>query len=180
MTDIDTITAELEQLSIDLRIITAAIPILGKVAETKAKDIGHAIRDAETRLATAHADKLEQERRERIAGFSDITVALDYPPQCEGNLLRANFIIDYVKLFYDPSSRMPVAKPHRVTSFRELPDDAYDYLVTVHPDRIPAEIMALCPGDPNGAFAAYFQGLRRGMFRSASRVDPWADLTLAA
>lgn len=168
------IAAEIDTLRNDLRTVTAAIPVMGKSAETKADEISGAIAKAQEQLAAAFADEAENARQKRLSAFYDIGVDVDYPPNYEGNLLRASFVIHYVKAAWDNRLKRSVPQSHRCNGFQALPADAYEYLVTAKPEAIPADIMALAPGDPQEAFSRYFQGLRRGMFRTASRVDSWA------
>lgn len=177
---LDTIAAEIETLRDHLRTVNAAVSLLGKSAVAKATELEADIRHAEERYAVALADKAEQERKERIAGFTDISITTSYPNQGEANLLRAGFVISYTRLEWDGRYRQSLPVNHSCKGFSALPDDAYIYLVTERPDAIPAEIMALHPGNPNEAFRAYFQGKQRGVFRTATRVDAAADLSIAA
>jgi hypothetical protein len=173
------IAAEIETLRADLRTVNAAIDVLGKPAIAKAADLETAILEGQERYATALADEAEAARKLRLSEFSDISVTVSYPNNADGNLLRAGFIIDYTKLSYDYRLREAVPTRHRCNGFTALPDDAYEYLVFMRPEAIPAEIMALAPGDPRAAFSEYFTGQRRGMFRPAMRVDNWAGIYTA-
>ena len=49
-----------------------------------------------------------------------------------------------------------------------LDNAAYEYLITVKPEAIPAEIMALAPGNPQEAFMLYFVGKQRGYVKGAA------------
>lgn len=52
--------------------------------------------------------------------------------------------------------------------FDALDDVAYEYLVTVKPEAIPAAIMELAPGNPQEAFGLYFVGKQRGYVKGAA------------
>jgi len=173
------IAAEIETLRADLRAVKAAIDVMGKPAIAKAAEIEAAIAEDQERYATALADEAEAARTKRLAEFSDISVTVSYPSNADGNLLRANFTIDYTKLSYDYRLREAVPTRHRCNGFTALADDAYEYLVFMRPEAIPADIMALAPGDPRAAFNEYFTGKRRGLFRPAMQVDNWAGIYTA-
>jgi len=177
---LDAIAAEIETLRDHLRTVNAAVSLLGKSAVAKATELEADIRHAEECYAAALADKAEQDRKDRIAGFTDISISTSYPDQNDGNLLRASFVISYTRLEWDGRYRQSLPVNHSCNGFSALPDDAYIYLVTERPEAIPPEIMTLHPGNPHEAFRAYFQGRQRGVFRTASRVDAASDLSIAA
>jgi len=154
---IDTIAAEIETLRNDLRVVQAASDLIGKPAVAKCREIEAEIAKAQDAYAVALADKAEQERKERIAGFTDISITTSYPNQGDNNLLRATFDISYTRLEWNGGYRQSLPVQHSVNGFPALPDDAYIYLVTERPDAIPAEIMALHPGNPHEAFRAYLR-----------------------
>jgi hypothetical protein len=165
------IASEIEKLRADLRNVNAAIEVIGKPAMQKATELEHAIAKAQERYATALANEAAAARTARLAAFSDISVEVRHGDKREPNLLKATVIIRYTKDAYDARYRQAFPKEHSCNGFMALPDDAYEYLVWVKPEAIPAEIMELAPGDPHAAFRAYFTGLRRGCFRTAARVD---------
>ena len=157
------IASEIAALRSDLAKVEAAIPVMGKAASAKAKEIAAAIDDAQERYAAALADEVTAARDARLASFTDISVT--YPDDPERNLLRMNFTISYTKRAYDPVTKTTVPKVTKVDGFRRLPDDAMEYLLTC-PEVIPDRIMALAPGDPVAALSRYFLAVKRGYVRA--------------
>lgn len=166
MTNKDTLAAiatEIETLSAELLKVNNYIDILGKPAIDKANELDRALKDAKDRFATALADEQVEARSQRLARFSDIRVAVK-----PGNsLIDTVFVIHYKQLTWDMSLRDSVPKEHTCNGFSALPDDVWEYLLTVKPQSIPASIMALAPGKPQEAFSIYLQGKARGYFRDA-------------
>jgi hypothetical protein len=158
------IATEIETLSADLLKINAAIALIGNPAVLKADEIVKALDDAKDRFATALADQATIERDERLNRFSDIRV--EYKPG--NNLISTGFVIHYKQDSYDHNLRMTVPMDHKCSGFAALADNAYEYLVTVKPEAIPAEIMALAPGNPSQAMSVYLQGKARGYFKGVA------------
>lgn len=166
MTDANTladIASEIETLNDDLYKVTATIELLGKPAQLKANEIEKALDNAKDRLATALADQAETDRVQRLSGFSDIRVET----RPGDNLLSTGFTIHYTQKAWDNELKQTVPKPHKCNGFPALSDAAYEYLVTERPEAIPAEIMALAPGDPQEAFSIYFAAKARGYLKGA-------------
>lgn len=161
--DIATIAAEIEALSADLLKVNAAIDLLGKPAINKAKEIDKALKVAKDRFATALADEQEQSRNLRLSRFSDMTVETR-PGE---SLLSTGFVIRYMQDGWDMSINATVPKAHVCNGFAALADDAYEYLVTVRPEAIPADIVALAPGKPQEALGIYLQAKARGYLKGA-------------
>ena len=166
MTNKDTLAAiatEIETLSAEFLKVNNYIDILGKPAIDKANEIDKALKDAKDRFATALADEQVEARTQRLSRFSDIRVEVK-----PGNsLIDTVFVIHYKQLTWDMSLRDSVPKEHTCNGFAALPDDVWEYLLTVKPQAIPAAIMALAPRKPQEAFSIYLQGKARGYFRDA-------------
>jgi len=166
MTNKDTLAAiavEIETLSAELRKVSEYIDILGKPAADKAASINKALVAAKDRFATALADEQVEARNLRLSRFSDIRVEV----KPNNSLIDMVFVIHYEQLTWDMSQRASVPKAHTCNGFSALPDDVWEYLLTVKPQAIPAAIMALAPGKPQEAFSLYMQGKARGYFRDA-------------
>lgn len=166
MTNKDNLAAiaiEIETLSVELLKVNNYIDILGKPAMDKANELDRALKDAKDRFATALADEQVEARSQRLARFSDIRVEVK-PGE---NLNVTGFLIKYVRDTWDITANATVPKEHECNGFSALDDDAFDYLVTVKPQAIPAVIMALAPGKPREAFTLYMQGKQRGYFTTA-------------
>lgn len=158
------IAGEIENLSADLLKVNATIDLLGKPAIDAAGKIDKALKNAKDRFATALADQATADRTKRLNSFSDIQVIVR-PGE---NLISTGFVIRYTKEAWDVGLGKTVPKPHECNGFAALADNAYEYLVTVKPEAIPAQIMALAPGRPQEAMSAYLAGKARGYFKSAS------------
>lgn len=126
-----------------------------------------------TELTAAHgvqaaADSAEQDGR-RIAARDALLAETEYVrvealhgPTGPDNLLRTAFRITYGKRVLDSRSWDSPVKAHVVQGFQALPAPVMFYLQEKCPEQIPAEIMALAPGDPDLAFQRYFGARRRG------------------
>ena len=166
MTNKDTLAAiaiEIETLSAELLKVNNFIDILGRPALDKANEIDKALKNAKDRFATALADEQGEARSQRLARFSDIRVEV----KPGDNLNTTGFLIKYMRDTWDITANASVPKEHECNGFSALDDDAFDYLVTVKPQAIPAVIMALAPGKPREAFTLYMQGKQRGYFTTA-------------
>ncbi|MGK6322297.1 hypothetical protein ACMGDM_04360 [Sphingomonas sp. DT-51] len=155
------IAAEIESLSADLLKVNATIDLIGKPAITKANEIAKALADAKERLASALTDEQTEARNIRLSQFSDIRVDV----RSGDSLMDTGFTIHYSQMAWDMSLGETVAKPHTCNGFTNLADNAYEYLITVKPEAIPAQIMALAPGDPERAMSVYLAGKARGYFK---------------
>ena len=122
-------------------------------------------------LAASYAAAQEQvqreaEQRERdrlqamIAGFTDIRV--DCTSDTDVGLLTRSYKITYTRSVWDSMYAAQVPRTFTVQGFPALSPEAMLYLTHKHPERIPSEIMALAPGEPERAFYLYFQARRRG------------------
>lgn len=155
------IASDIDTLSANLYKVTATIELLGKPAQLKANEIEAALNNAKDRFATALADQAEIDRALRLSRFSDIRVET----RPGDTLIDTGFVIRYTKDAWDISLNATVPKPHECNGFAALDDAAYEYLVTVKPEAIPAEIMALAPGKPHEAFRIYFGAKARGFLK---------------
>lgn len=156
------VTASIETLHRDLDKVRSVQDLLGKAATDKIKAIETDIAAATEELSEALATEHETARKRLIASFSDISVSVTYPGGRDGMLLSAGFIIRYERLTYNMKAGESLPKQFMCNGFAALPDEAFDYLIEVKPEAIPAEIMALAPGDPRDAFNRYFMAKRRG------------------
>ena len=159
--NLSAIATEIETLSAELLKVNNYIDILGKPAIDKASGIDKALNDAKDRFATALADEQAEARNLRLSQFSDIRVETKRGDNLSGN----GYLIHYTRNTWDMAQNATVPKPHTCNGFTALDNDAYDYLVSVKPQAIPAEIMALAPGDPQEAMSAYLAGKARGYFK---------------
>jgi hypothetical protein len=159
--DMAVIATEIDTLTADLLKVNATIDLIGKPAIDAADKIDKALTDAKDRLDTALANQATIEREQRLRGFSDISVEVR-PGE---NLIGTGFVIRYTRDAWDVGLGQTVPTPHVCNGFAALADNAYEYLMAVKPEAIPAVIMALAPGEPEKAMSVYLQGKARGYFK---------------
>jgi hypothetical protein len=82
--------------------------------------------------------------------------------------MNTEFMIYYTRKTWDNDAKESLPKVHECRGFAGLDDAAYEYLLTVKPHLIPAEIMALAPGNAQEAFMLYFVGKQRGYVKGAA------------
>jgi hypothetical protein len=156
------IAAEIETLRADLAKVNGTIDLIGKPAIAKAEQISNALEVAKVKFADALTNEAIEAQKKRLAPFTAIRVEYPYD---ETSLTYIPFTIKYCRLTYDYRTGQSVPKEHECNGFAALPNDAYEYLVTMKPEAIPAPIMKLAPGDPHGAFRIYLAGKARGYFK---------------
>ncbi|WP_156356958.1 hypothetical protein [Sphingomonas sp. Leaf38] len=158
------IANEIEALDAQLSKINDLVDLIGQPAVLKADEVAKALADAKDRFADALANQGEVEREERLKAFTDIRIVAT-PGH---NLMNTPFMIYYTRKTWDNDAKESLPKVHECRGFAALDDAAYEYLVTVKPHLIPAEIMALAPGNAQEAFSLYFVGKQRGYVKGAA------------
>ncbi|MGA1798530.1 hypothetical protein VH567_07090 [Sphingomonas sp. 4RDLI-65] len=158
------IATEIEALDTQLLKIKDLIDLIGQSAILKADEVAKAFADAKDRFADALANQGEVEREERLKNFTDIRIVAS-PGH---NLMTTAFTIYYTRKAWDNDAKESLPKVFECKGFAGLDDAAYEYLVTVKPHLIPAEIMALAPGNAQEAFGLYFVGKQRGYVKGAA------------
>jgi cytochrome c5 len=151
--------AKLERIAADLAEAHADLDLLERLKSAH---------DRVTRLTAEH-EKVTKERDKtlaaeakaaeasRYADIGDVLVTCNTPSE---HVVRASFTITYTKMTWD--GRQSRLMEHARNGFSALPPDVLGYLMDKRPDRIPAKIMDLAPGDPKAAFRRYFASLRLG------------------
>lgn len=161
MNDLHTLTRELEEACQDLALFNRLAGAAGRVEELTVAH-GHALAEqARTEAVAASAASAA-----RFVGLSDIQVTRTGPEH--ENLVRASFKISWTRTGDDGRGET-LSKRVTAQGFRALGPVEFAFLIERHPAQIPAEIIALAPGDPFAAFDAYFSALRRG-YISAAKV----------
>jgi hypothetical protein len=163
-TTLAAIANEIEAYNAQLSKINALVDLIGQPAILKADEVAKALNDAKERYATALANKATVERDERLKNFTDIRIVAS-PGK---NLMNTEFMIYYTRKTWNNDAKESLPKVHECRGFAGLDDAAYEYLVTVKPHLIPAEIIALAPGNPQEAFMLYFVGKQRGYVKGAA------------
>jgi hypothetical protein len=160
------IATEIETIDAELLKVKNYIDILGKPAIDKANKLDKALNDAKDRFATALADEQAEARDLRLSAFKDISVET----KPGDNLISTGFVIRYTRDTWDYTINQTVPTQHECNGFAALDNTAYEYLISIKPQAIPAVIMALAPGDPQEAISTYLAGKARGYFKG--RVGP--------
>jgi len=161
MTHSTVIAQEIEAINAKLLKANAAIDIFGDPAIAKVDELSKDLADAKERLASALCDEAIEARNKRLSKFSDIRVET----KPGDNLISTGFVIRYMQDTWDISLNQTVPKEHECNGFAALDNTAFEYLMTVRPDAIPAQIMALAPGKPQEAMSVYLAGKARGYFK---------------
>jgi hypothetical protein len=125
-----------------------------------AKSLPKEIEAARRSLKEAEEAEALAEDEGGFAGLSDIQITAT--GKDADHVLRANYTITFSQLSYNPNTCQTEPIKRTVKGFEALPNDAYVWLVLRHPDKIPQQILDLCPGNPQGAMDRYFVGMRRG------------------
>jgi hypothetical protein len=160
-TTLAAIATEIEALDAQLQKINALVDLIGQPAILKADEVIKALADAKERFADALANQATVERKARLKDFSGIRVVT----KPGDNLLDTTFTIHYTRNTWNMTLNESVPQEHSCTGFSRLDDAAYEYLVTVKPEAIPAEIKALAPGNVQEAFGLYFMAQKRGYIK---------------
>lgn len=163
-TTLPDIANEIENLNATLSKIKDLVALIGKPAVLKADEVAKALEDAKERYAEALTNQATVEREERLKAFTDIRIVAS-PGD---NLMNTTFTIYYTRKAWDNDAKESLPKVFECRGFAGLDDAAYEYLVTVKPEAIPAEILALAPGNPQEAFGLYFVGKQRGYVKGAA------------
>lgn len=86
----------------------------------------------------------------------------------EGNVLRNSWRISWTAPQFDMHTMSSPPRLHEVGGFAAVPADVLTVLIEKHPEQVPAQIMALRPGDPAGAIEEYFRAKKRGYVRGGA------------
>jgi len=163
-TTLAAIANEIETLDAQLLKIKDLVELIGKPAIIKADEVAKALDDAKERFADALTNQASMEREERLKNFTDIRIVAS----AGDNLMNTTFTIYYTRKAWDNDAKESLPKVFECRGFAGLDDAAYEYLVTVKPHLIPAEIIALAPGNAQEAFSLYFIGKQRGYVKGAA------------
>jgi hypothetical protein len=129
-------------------------------AERRVKQLTQEHEKASANHDREEAAKAKATAAARFKGLSDLQVTRVATKLGE-SVLRSAWHISYNVAAHDWHGR-PEPKRRTVNGFKALEPLPFAFLIERHPEQIPAEIMALAPGDPLAAFDAYFVALGRG------------------
>lgn len=118
---------------------------------------------AATMREKAEAGKAEAAAEARFAGLSNLSITEAAAPSC--HVLRSRFIIRYTRNAWHVDAGATLPTTEIKEGFTALEPNVLAWIAQRHPDKIPASIMALAPGNVDAALGAYFAGLRRGYLK---------------
>lgn len=112
----------------------------------------------------AEADKAKADEEARFAGLRDLRITETTDSKSPG-VLSSRFYISFTRGMYNADAHATVPQAVTLPGFTSLEANVLAWIVQRHPDKIPASIMALAPGDADAALGIYFAGLRRGYLK---------------
>lgn len=113
----------------------------------------------------ADAEKAKAAEEARFAGLRDLRIT-ETPGSKSSSVLSSQFHISYTRDAYDMDVHATVPQPVSRPGFTALEPNVLAWIAQRHPDKIPASIMALAPGNVDAALGSYFAGLRRGYLKA--------------
>jgi hypothetical protein len=93
---------------------------------------------------------------DELAFISDMAVEATAPASGVITAVTTTYQITYTRRVHDTYVGDYVPEVSTAEGFADLPFDAYNHLVYVQPELVPAIIMELCPGNPGAALRTYF------------------------
>ncbi len=115
--------------------------------------------------AKAEADRVRAAEETRFAGLRDLRIT-EIPDSKSPGVLSTRFNIQYTRNAYNSAAGTNLPQRVSITGFTALERDILAWIVQRHPDKIPASILALAPGNVDAALDRYFLALRRGFLAS--------------
>jgi hypothetical protein len=101
----------------------------------------------------------------QFAGLSDLSIT-EVKDAKSDSVLSSGFHIRWTRAAWNSAANETLPEPAGVWGFTALEPRVLEWIVQRHPDKIPASIMALAPGNVVEALDRYFIGLRRGFLAS--------------
>lgn len=174
MTDalsLDTIATQLEEAKADLalaqRIQTAPdrvktlTPLYEKAL--RAYESAKAKMQANDAALRAAAEKALADAR--FAGLSDLCIEERVDIK-NPHVLKNTYVISWTHPVWGAEENETLPAPCTAKGFGFLPPDVLAWIIERHPEKVPASIMDLAPGDVEAALTRYFIALRRGYLAS--------------
>ena len=119
---------------------------------------------AVTAREKAEAGKTAAAQEARFAGLSNLSIAETAAPS--GIVIRSRFIIRYTRNAWNSDAGATLPTEETKEGFAALEPNVLAWIAQRHPEKIPASIMALAPGNVDAALDTYFAGLRRGYLKA--------------
>ena len=114
--------------------------------------------------AKAEAEKAKAAEDTRFAGLRDLTIT-ETPNHKAPGILSTRFNIQYTCNAFDSAAGATLPQRVSITGFTSLERNVLAWIVQRHPNKIPASILALAPGNIDAALDRYFTALRRGFLQ---------------
>jgi len=162
-TEISRLAAELEAAQADLELAERL-----KTAKDRVARLTDALEAAQETNRQAQAAAAKAARAERLRGISNVRVSdasSSVSLSAQGGLLHRVWQIDWDAPKWDHRVNSSPIGRHTMRGFAALPPNVMEYLLDEAPEQIPAEIMALRPGDPRAAMGEYIAARQRGYTR---------------
>ncbi len=135
-------------------------------AAARVKKLASAVAKAKEEHDNAAAAEAKAAAEARFKGLSNIRVTANTGlPGCVGGVLRMSWRITWTAPGFDMETMTSPPRQHGCTGFNALEPSVMAFLIEKHPEQIPAEILALAPGDPDAAMEEYLRALKRGYVR---------------
>lgn len=112
-------------------------------------------------LAKVSAVEDKDARVARYAGLRELEIA-EIPGDKSTSVLSNTMRISYTRDTWHSDANTNLPQRVATNGFQALPPNVFGWIMECHPEKIPASIAALAPGDIRAAMDRYFIGLRRG------------------
>lgn|GEM_PF-764658 len=168
---LDTLAQEIDQaqeaIALGQRIKDAPALLKLLIAEQEKTQAAH---DKEQAVAEAAKIKEVEDmhiaaQEAQFAGLSDLNITETQDAK-SASVLSSRFHIQWTRPVWNSAANATLPEPTAVGGFTALEPRVLAWIVQRHPDKIPASIMALAPGNVDEALDRYFVALRRGFLAS--------------
>lgn len=133
-----------------------------KSAQARAKDLIAQCEKAQAEHEAAQVANAKAAQDARFAGLKNLAIVEVADPNGPG-LLKNRYRITYTRDAWNGDLNVTLPTPASDNGFEALPSHVYEWIVTRHPEQVPAAIRALDPtGNVEEALARYITARRRG------------------
>ncbi|MBD2841505.1 hypothetical protein [Erythrobacter rubeus] len=165
-TEISRLSSELEAAQADLELAERI-----KTARARVADLSGKLADAQAEYRQEQEEAAKAARAERLGRISNVRVTdkTSSAASAQGGVLHRVWQIDWDAPKWDHRTNTSPVGRHTAHGFYDLRTNVMEYLLDEAPEQIPAEILALCPGDPREAMCEYLAARRRGYTRGPAK-----------
>lgn len=111
--------------------------------------------------AKAEAEKAKAVEEARFSGLRDLSI-METPGSKSSSVLSSQFHITYTRDAYSTDAHATLPQKVSLVGFEALEPNVLAWIVLRHPNKIPASITDLVPGNVDAAIYRYLGGRRRG------------------